>query len=189
MLPSKSASGILPNRESFLRALREKISTISVCNVCIGSKKAFTRLFFDWESWIHAWKKFMGAGCGKKRWRAKSKKEPGTEGTSLILMVSIQMHFCRILAAACGSTPARASGTLFEAWQSEITYSIFIRSNYIPEPFYRFTFTIYFFFCDYNNPAYHNVPPYPEGHWSAISISVLSLRNFAHTVQCAYNHM
>ena len=167
MLPSKSASGILPNRESFLRALREKISTISVCNVCIGSKKAFTRLFFDWESWIHAWKKFMGAGLGKKRWRAKSKKEPGTEGTSLILMVSIQMHFCRILAAACGSTPARASGTLFEAWQSEITYSICIRSNYTPKPFYRFTFTIYFFFCDYNNAAYHNVPPYPEGHWSA----------------------
>ena len=134
MLPSKSASGILPNRESFLRALREKISTISVCNVCIGSKKAFTRLFFDWESWIHAWKKFMGAGWGKKRWRGKSKKEPGTEGTGLILMVSIQMHFCRILAAACGSTPARASGTLFEAWQSEITYSICIRSNYTPEP-------------------------------------------------------
>ena len=41
---------------------------------------------------------------------------------------------CRILAAACGSTPARASGTLFEARQSEITFSICIRSNYTPEP-------------------------------------------------------
>ena len=91
--------------------------------------------------------KVYGGWLGQKRWRAKSKKEPGTEGTSLILMVSIQMHFCRILAAACGSTPARASGTLFEAWQSEITYSICIRSNYTPEPFYRFTFTMYFFFA------------------------------------------
>ena len=150
MLPSKSASGVLLNRESFLRALREKISTISVCNVCIGSKKAFTRLFFDWESWIHAWKKFMGAGWGKKRWRAKSKKEPGTEGTSLILMVSIQMHFCRILAAACGSTPARASGTLFEAWQSEITYNIYTP---LLHPICLLLRCISFF-CDYNNAAY-----------------------------------
>ena len=131
-------------------------------------------------------KKFMGAGWGKKRWRAKSKKEPGTEGTGLILMVSIQMHFCRILAAACGSTPARASGTLFEARQSEITYSICIRSNYTPEPFYRFTFTVYFFF---STMTLQHTIMYPLIQKDIDLQIFLSLRNFAHTVQCAYNDM
>ena len=127
-------------------------------------------------------KKFMGAGWGKKRWRAKSKKEPGTEGTGLILMVSIQMHFCRILAAACGSTPARASGTLFEAWQSEILIAFVLDLITLQSHSIGLLLRCISFFCDYNNAAYHCIP---LSRRILICRSFLSSRNFAHTVQCA----
>ena len=130
--------------------------------------------------------KVYGGWVGQKKVTSQEQKGAGDGGDRLNPNGFHSDALCRILAAACGSTPARASGTLFEARQSEITYSICIRSNYTPEPFYRFTFTVYFFF---STMTLQHTIMYPLIQKDIDLQIFLSLRNFAHTVQCAYNDM
>lgn len=123
---------------------------------------------------------------GQKKVTSQEKKEPGTEGTGLILMVSIQMHFVGYLQLHAVQRQPELRELFLRHDNLKLLLAFVLDLITLQSHSIGLLLRCISFFSTIT--LQHTIM-YPLIQKDIDLQIFLSLRNFAHTVQCAYNDM